>query len=212
MDRFGLVSSFSYSALNPNSHSSLPTRSTVLTCARITSASSVVSGGRFIALRRCSSLENPAGHFCTWKTCEPRMLISFSIVPCTTEIAVMTEMIDAMPATMPSSVRHERSLLPTMARSDMCRMSEGTTMRLLIAERLHRIEPGAAHRGHQAGKNPDGDRHTERRKGNGQRQGGRHHGGIDHGRQAGGNKHADEPAAETDRCRLEQELRQDAVR
>ncbi len=78
------------------------------------SAFSTVSGGRRIALRRSSSeLNPPAGHFCTWKTWAPSTLISFSMVACTTEIAVITAMIDATPATMPTRVRTERSLLLT---------------------------------------------------------------------------------------------------
>jgi hypothetical protein len=53
------------------------------------------------------------------------MLISFSIAAWMTEMAVMTAMMEAMPATIPSSVRLERSLLPTMARVDIAKMSPG---------------------------------------------------------------------------------------
>ena len=75
------------------------------------SACSTVTGGRRIALRLSSSeLNPPAGHFWTWKTCAPRTLISFSIVACMTEIAVMTAMIEATPATMPTRVRKDLSL------------------------------------------------------------------------------------------------------
>ena len=52
------------------------------------------------------------------------------MVAWTTEIAVITAMIDATPATMPTSVSTERSLLPRIDRSDMTRMS-GARMRSL---------------------------------------------------------------------------------
>ena len=108
-----------------------------MTWSRIACAFSSVSGGRRIALRRAASPPNPpAGHFWTWNVCAPRTLISRSIAPWITEIPVITAMIDATPATIPTSVSTERSLLATIAWSDIARTS-GTRMRSPPAARAY---------------------------------------------------------------------------
>ena len=129
--------------------------------ARKASASSRVTGGQRIASRRSSSLVKPRGHFCIWKVCAPRMLISCSIVPCTTEIAVMTAMIDETPSTMPNSVSDERSLLARIACRDIRKLSTCRIVfpRLLVAQRFDRVEPRALQRRHEPG--DDADQHRD---------------------------------------------------
>src|SRR5678815_1247351 len=184
----------------------------LVTCSRMALAFSMVSGGRFIALRRSWSLEKPAGNFWTWNTCVPSTLISFSIADCMTEIAVITAIMDAMPATMPSSVRLERSLLPTMARVDMAKMSAGMWIPLLITQRLHRIESRPAQGRHEARDHAGARRDGQRQHRDTHRQTGRHHELVDHGGQPGRDHHTHQPTTHADGRRLEQKLRQNAVR
>src|SRR5207247_2428551 len=59
------------------------------------------------------------GHFWTWNVCAPSTLISRSSVLWITETPVITAMIEATPATIPTSVSTERSLLARIAWSDI---------------------------------------------------------------------------------------------
>src|SRR5687768_6167274 len=98
------------------------------------------------------------GHFCTWKVWVPRTVISFSIVTCMIEIAVMTPMMEATPSTTPTRVRKLRSLLLPMAPSDIANTSPRLMRVLFIAQRLDRVEPGAAPGRDHAGHDADDDR------------------------------------------------------
>ena len=129
-----------YDATLPSSQISVPTRSTELTWSRIAWASSRVTGGHFSAARRSSSLVKPFGHFCTWKVCAPSTVISFSMVVCMTEMAVITPMMEATPSTIPTRVRNERSLLLPMAPSDIRNTSETRMGQFLIHSAGHRSD------------------------------------------------------------------------
>ena len=60
-------------------------------------------------------LNPPIGNFMTWKVRLESTLSSASIWLCTTETPVMTEMMAATPAMMPTRVRIERSLWAPIA-------------------------------------------------------------------------------------------------
>ena len=113
-----------------NPQSSGPTRSTLSTRSRIASACSIVVGLRCRILRNSSSLMAvpAAACFCTWKVCVPRTLISFSMAVWTTEMPVMTEMIDAMPAMIPTIVRNDLILWARIAAAAIRNASRKNTV------------------------------------------------------------------------------------
>src|SRR5882672_6475077 len=194
MERLGFVDSPLYCALNPKSQISEPTRSTDPTCSRIAFALARVRGGRRMAFRRWVADWNPpAGHFCTWKTWAPRTLISRSRVPWTIEMAVMTAMMEATPATTPTRVRMDRSLLLRMAPVDMKSVSRGrsrpdirrvggsepSSLGSLIAQGIDGVEARGAEGRHDPRQHPHRDQHrnSDQKDGNGEARG--HHGRVE---------------------------------
>jgi len=94
-----------------------------------------------MARRRSPSELNPAGHFWTWKTWAPNTLISFSMVDCTTDIAVITAMMEATPATIPTKVRTDLSLFLTIAPKDMVNASRRCMARSPAMGAIHTGAP-----------------------------------------------------------------------
>ena len=62
-------------------------------------------------------------NFCTWNVFAPSCVIPCSMLFLRTLRAVMTEMMENIPTTMPSIVRTDRSLLPRIAASAIRRLS-----------------------------------------------------------------------------------------
>src|SRR5262249_2564466 len=158
-------------------------------------------------LRRSASEANPpAGHFWNWKVWAPSTLISRSMVFWMTVIAVMTAMIDATPTTMPTSVRLERSLLLTIARTDITNASTRCMEKLLlVARRLARVRARAAIGRHDPGEHAHHHGHDHGDRQDRQRDAGGHHDGVDDRRHDRGEHDADRAAQETDRRGLQQE-------
>ena len=81
----------------------------------------------FLLLRiflRCSGVVLKSMlYFCTWNVLAPSCVIPCSMLFWRTLSAVMTEMMENIPTTMPSIVSTERSLLDRIAASAMTRLS-----------------------------------------------------------------------------------------
>ena len=75
----------------------------------------MTGGRRWIAAQSTSVWMPRGGHFWTWKVVVPSTDSSPSMVAWTTEIPVITAMIEATPAMIPTRVRAERSLWARIA-------------------------------------------------------------------------------------------------
>src|SRR5262249_24794718 len=134
-----------------------------------------------------------------------------SIVAWITEIAVITAMIEATPATMPTSVSTLRSLLASSARSDIAKVSRAFIAGSLVAKRFDGIEPRAAPGRRHTGDHADHQRDEHRDDEDRQRQARGHDRGVEDRGDERGEHDADGAAEHADRRRLEQELEQDAA-
>ena len=155
IEMFGFVDSPLYSTTKPKSQISEPTRSTEPTWLAdgvgvLERERRPAHGAR--AAGRPRRTRRPATS-ATWNVCAPSTLISFSMVAWTSAMAVITAMIEATPATMPTSVSTRPQLVgQDRAAATSTAVSRGRmappSARSLIAQRLDR-DP-AARRGRPA--------------------------------------------------------------
>src|SRR5882762_4625161 len=139
-------------------------------------------------------------------------------------MAVMTAMMEATPATTPTRVRMDRSLLLRMAPVDMRRVSRGrilpgprparpgppSRVGLLIAEGIDGVEARGTEGRDDPRQHSDRDRdgHGDEQDGNGEARG--HHGRVENGGQNRGEQDADGSPDQTDHRGFVEELEQDA--
>src|SRR5262245_14270890 len=106
----------------------------------------------------------------------------------------MTAMMEATPATMPSSVSDERSLLLTIAPVDMLKRSVTRIASLFVAQRVDRIHARAFECGDEARDRTHRHCYHHRGEQDSRRHTGRHHGGVERRREQRGNDDSDEAA------------------